>query len=59
MLYLRWEAPGGLPFPMPIDVQIDGVTRRVNFKENRAELRAPASAQVMLDPKGWVFRVME
>jgi len=58
-LSLRWEAPGGRPFPMPIDVEIDGVTRRVTFTSNRAQLRVPAKAQVRLDPKGWVFRVMQ
>ncbi|HEY7566284.1 MAG TPA: hypothetical protein VH762_01860, partial [Gemmatimonadaceae bacterium] len=56
---LHWEAPRGRPFPMPIDVEIDGVTRRVKFTDHRTQLRVPAKAQVRVDPKGWVFRVME
>ncbi len=59
MISLRWETPGARSFPMPIDIEIDGVTRRVKFAGNRAEVRAAAKAQVRLDPKGWVFRVME
>jgi aminopeptidase N len=59
VLSLRWEAPGGRAFPMPIDVEIDGVTRRVRFTSNSAQLRVPATAQVRLDPRGWVFRVMQ
>ena len=28
-LNLRWQAPGGRPFPMPVDVQVDGRTIRL------------------------------
>lgn len=56
---LGWEAPGGHDFPMPLDVEVDGQLRRVEFKGNRAELRVPLSAMVRLDPNGWVFRQPE
>ena len=53
---LRWEAPGGLPFPMPVDVRVDGRTRRVEMPGGRATLTVPARASVDVDPDGWVLR---
>jgi hypothetical protein len=41
---------------MPLEVEVDGQLRRVEFKANRAELRVPLNATVRLDPNGWVFR---
>ena len=29
-LSLQWEAPNGLPFPMPVEVEIDGKITRVD-----------------------------
>ena len=52
---LRWEAPGGLPFPMPVDVKVDGRTRRVEMPDGRATLAVPARAAFEVDPDGWVL----
>jgi aminopeptidase N len=52
---LRWEAPGGLPFPMPVDVKVDGRTRRVEMPDGRATLAVPDRAAFEVDPDGWVL----
>jgi hypothetical protein len=50
------EAPAGPPFPMPVDVRVDGRTRRVEMPGGHATLSAPASARIELDPYQWVLR---
>ena len=56
MLKLSWKTPGDLPFPMPVDVSVDGKTRKVLMNGGTAELSVPDSANVVIDPEGWVFR---
>lgn len=55
-LHLRWDVPGGLPFPMPVEVVVDGTPRRVELPEGQATLTVPAGAEVAVDPKGWVLK---
>ncbi len=56
-LRLHWEVPGGLPFPMPLDVVIDGQTRRVEMPDGQATVCLPrAGSTVQIDPQGWVLR---
>jgi aminopeptidase N len=53
---LRWESPEELPFPMPVEVEVDGERRRVAMPEGRAEVRVPRGARVVVDPAAWVLR---
>lgn len=53
---LRWEVPGGLTFPMPLELDVDGRRQRVEMPGGRAELRVPAGARVVVDPDAWVLR---
>jgi aminopeptidase N len=53
---LRWEAPAGLPFPMPVDVKVDGRTRRVEMPDGHATLTVAARSSVDLDPDAWVLK---
>ncbi len=55
-LRLRWEVPGGLPFPMPVEVEVNGERRRVEMPGGRAELRVPAGTRVVVDPDARVLR---
>ena len=55
-LTLRWEAPAGLPFPMPVDVRVDGHTRRIEMPDGSATLTVGERAAVEVDPDGWVLR---
>ncbi|MEM6335045.1 MAG: M1 family metallopeptidase [Bacteroidota bacterium] len=53
VLALRWDVPGDRPFPMPVDVVIDGATQRVELP---ASLTVPAGAEVQVDPNVWILR---
>jgi len=55
-LDLAWSTPDGLPFPMPVDVQVDGQTRRVEMPGGRATVEVPAGSTVAVDPAGWVLK---
>lgn len=54
-LNLRWETPNNMPFPMPVDVVIDGNTQRVEMPGGRASVQFTGNAPVV-DPKGWVLK---
>jgi aminopeptidase N len=56
MLTLRWEVPGGLPFPMPVEVRVGGKPQRMDLPSGGATLRVPAQATVEIDPLGWLLR---
>jgi aminopeptidase N len=55
MLTLRWEVPGGLPFPMPVEVRVGGKPQRMDLPSGGATLRVPAQATVEIDPLGWLL----
>jgi len=55
-LDLAWSAPGDLPFPMPVDVEVDGQIQRVEMPNGRATLEVPAGATVAVDPEGWILK---
>ncbi len=54
---ISWKVPGDLPFPMPIDVMIDGEVRRVEFSNGRARLTVDENASVVIDPDNLVLRL--
>lgn len=51
-----WETPGDMPFPMPIEVVVDGRSVRVPMTDGRGEVAAAADAEVVVDPDNWVLR---
>lgn len=55
VLELSWETPNGLPFPMPVDVEIGGRTQRVEIRGGKASVEF-TGAMPVIDPKGWVLR---
>ena len=50
---LRWETPNNMPFPMPIDVEVDGKIQRVEMRNGRASVIA---VNPTIDSDGWVLR---
>ncbi|MEO5858256.1 MAG: M1 family metallopeptidase [Pyrinomonadaceae bacterium] len=52
-VHLRWETPNNMPFPMPIDVVVDGKSQRVELKNGRGSV---TSANAVVDPNGLVLR---
>ncbi len=54
-LRLRWDTPNNLPFPMPVDVVVDGKTQRLEMKDGRASVPFTGTRPVV-DPNGWVLK---
>jgi aminopeptidase N len=54
-LALRWETPNNMPFPMPVEVKIAGVTKRVEMANNTGSVPLPADAKYEIDPNGWLL----
>jgi aminopeptidase N len=54
-LNLHWEAPNNMPFPMPIDVEINGNIQRVEMPDGQASIPF-SGAEPVIDPKGWVYK---
>ncbi len=61
---LRWETPNNMPFPMPIDIVVNGITQRVEFVSTGSGSDRVPQATVsfngtapVIDPKGWVLKV--
>jgi aminopeptidase N len=59
LLQLRWATPGNKPFPMPVDVEVDGRIQVVAMPGNRGSLPVPSAAHVVLDPHARVLRRSE
>lgn len=54
---LSWSVPADVPFPMPVEIDVDGEIRRVEVPTHgAAEFTVPAGAEVALDPDGWILR---
>ena len=56
-LVLQWRTPRGLPFPMPVEVAIDGTVQTVAMTGGKGELTLPSPrAHVTIDPQGKLLR---
>ena len=55
-LELRWEAPDGLRFPMPVEVQIGNSIRRYDMPGGRVSVPVEAGKSVVVDPQNWVLK---
>ncbi len=58
-LELEWHPPGGLPFPMPVDVRVDEAVVRVDMTRGAGTVPAGADAIVEIDPDGWLLMEVE
>ncbi len=54
-LILRWETPNNMPFPMPVDVVINGKTQRIEMKDGKGSVTFTGAVPVV-DPDGWVLK---
>ncbi len=55
VLNLEWVTPDNLPFPMPIDVVVDGKTIRIPMTGGKGTVNYTGPEPVV-DPNGWVLR---
>ncbi|NNE47791.1 MAG: hypothetical protein HKN37_14145, partial [Rhodothermales bacterium] len=54
---LRWDTPGDLPFPMPVDVDVDGTTRRVSMEMGSAQIPlTELDTEPAVDPLNWILK---
>ncbi|MBK9153941.1 MAG: M1 family metallopeptidase [Chloracidobacterium sp.] len=50
----EWEVPNDLPFPMPVEVEVDGKIQRVEMKNGKGSISFYKTP--VIDPKGWILR---
>ena len=55
-LDLRWRLPGGLPFPMPVEVQVDDRVERMAMAGGGGSVVVPPGAHVVVDPWSRLLR---
>ena len=54
---MRWDTPGDLPFPMPVDVDVDGTTRRVSMEMGSARIPlTELDSEPAVDPLNWILK---
>ncbi len=54
LMLLHWDTPNNLPFPMPVDVEVDGKIQRVAMKDGKGSVSFTGALPVV-DPNGWVL----
>ena len=59
MLKVRWEVPGNLPFPMPLDVRVDGRVVTLPMTDGTGEIPAEPQAGVTIDPFSKILRQLD
>lgn len=59
VLRVRWEVPRNLPFPMPLDVRVDGKTVTLTMTNGTGETPAGAQAGVTIDPSSKILRQLD
>jgi aminopeptidase N len=55
-LRLKWTGTADGPFEVPVPVQLPDTTRYVRMTGETGTVSVPDSAEVQIDPKGWLLR---
>ncbi len=55
---LEWKTAGG-PFPMPVEVEVDGRLRTLAMADGKDRFTAPAAAHILVDPRNRVLRRLD
>lgn len=58
-LMLAWITPSGRPFPMPVEIEVDGRRSIVPMTGGQGELRVPRGAHVLIDPDNTLLRRLD
>ena len=56
---LEWITEGGRPFPMPVEIEVDGRVQTLAMTGGRGDVVAPAGAHLLIDPQNKVLRRLE
>jgi aminopeptidase N len=54
-----WKTPRGLPFPLPLDVTVNGDTRRLAMAGGSDTIEIPTGAHIVPDPMAHILRRSE
>ena len=57
-LTLSWEVPGGRPFPMPVEVSVNGVMTEVEITSDSGSMPVPDMARIIVDPDSKIMRAL-
>lgn len=57
-LTLSWDVPGNRPFPMPVEVSVNGVMTEVEITSDSGSLPVPDAARVIVDPDSKIMRAL-
>lgn len=55
-LTLSWKTPKGAPFPLPVEVAVNGETRKLAMAAGSETIDLPPGAHVVIDPMARVLR---
>jgi aminopeptidase N len=55
-LNLQWQTQGGKPFPMPVEVAVNGQVQTVPMSGGHGSIALPADAHFVIDPVGKILR---
>ncbi len=55
-LKLHWKVPNDKPFPLPVEVSVDGVVQLVQMPGGMATVKVPAGAHVIVDPDARILK---
>jgi aminopeptidase N len=53
---LRWEVPNGLSFPMPIEVKVGDMTKRIEMPDGVTSVVIKPGQTVVADPLNWILK---
>ena len=56
ILSLTWKTPRNRPFPLPVEVEVDGKVQRLAMTGGRDTLTVPAGAHVVVDPMSRILK---
>jgi aminopeptidase N len=55
-LTLRWKVENDKPFPLPVEVSVDGKVKTVEMSGGTGSLKVPADAHVIVDPDSRILK---
>ena len=58
-VWLEWKTGNDGPFPLPVEVEVDGKLITLPMKGNRAHFTAPERAHILLDPGSKILRRLD
>ncbi len=55
-ILVKWITPDDMPFPMPVQLEVNGVRQRIQVPNGGNEVVLPAGAEWRVDPQNWVLK---